>query len=1236
MGSKLRKHLHTGGLLVLLLLTASLGWGQGHETFTNVPTTTPGSYSARTWTGDNGEDWNATDARTDQTIVGKAITVRNGELSTTILGGIGNLTISTQRKFSGGSGVVTISVNGTEVGTIPYDDTVQTTTINGINVSGNVTLLMETPGNGDRVAMDDLIWTSFGGGGNTTPFITNVSQSPASNAVTSSDAVVVSADIIDSDGIASAELHWGTVSGSLGNTIAMSLDAGNTYVIDSAIPAQADGTTVYYEIEATDNNGTPLTTTSPEQSYTVSDPLPFGIPYFNAFGNQTDYDNAVALGFEFTDATQNGSYVLIASGSIVSPAINFSLYTGLTVSFDLGTFGGGGGQLDVSVSNDNGANYTLLGTFSPTSSTPSDFEQIVDLSSLNGTNGRIKFEQTAGSSNSLRFKNLNIEESTGGNSGPVISNISQDPALVTSSDAVSVSADIEDLDGIASAELHWGTASGSLGNTIAMSLDSGDTYITNSVIPAQADGTTIYYEIEATDANGTPLTTTSPEQSYTVVDPASFTLPYANGLRNQVDYDEAVGYGFVFNNATLTTTGGGYIKINAGGNIVSPAIDFSSYDRLLVNFDLTTFGGTSGQELTVFVSNDNGANYTALDTFVVPGSYITFEQFIDVSSLNGTNGRIKFEMTAGTNAIRFRDITIQEFQGYFYSNGSWTPFDPSGNSTTADDLYINDGTATFTTDILAHNITVNIGATLEVEKILTIGGNINNNGDLVFVSTATGNGELAAVPSTSNINGNITVQRYMSHNRSYRMVSSPVTTGTTIHDNWQEGATSNTNDPNPGFGTHITGTLIDQEDGFDATATGNPSMFTVDVPNQMFVPIDNTDVNTLTAGEAYLLFVRGDRSIDLTNDLAANETILRAKGTLYSGTQTQNFDAVTAAGEFVMFGNPYQSAVDMTSVFSNPANSTNLNTAVYYVYDPTLADYGAYVTVSLPGGGNNTSGSNANQYLQPGQGGQIATLGAGVSSLVFNEIDKAPGAFTATSRWATDDMLIGQLYTLENFNTGGSVHDSFGIMFVEGNDNGISPFDAVKPMNFYENLGINHGGKMLSLESRDIPQPGEVFALFSDGYKNTDYVLKLILDGLDNLVFYLDDQFTGESTELEAGETTYSFSIDSNDPLSIATDRFSIRTEERLGVDENDLLAGIRLYPNPLTDNTFYINAPKLNGEHLNVNITDMTGRSIYTQSLECRSNTVTVPMRSDLASGIYFVTLKHGGEANTYRLIKE
>ena len=122
------------------------------------------TYKTVTWTN-NGITWTATDSRSDQTINNKAITVRNGTLSSsTISGGISSLTIKTQLKFSGTNGSFKLFINGVEKGTIPYSDTVTTTTISNINVSGNVTISIQNNSTtSNRVAFDDLSWTCYNG-----------------------------------------------------------------------------------------------------------------------------------------------------------------------------------------------------------------------------------------------------------------------------------------------------------------------------------------------------------------------------------------------------------------------------------------------------------------------------------------------------------------------------------------------------------------------------------------------------------------------------------------------------------------------------------------------------------------------------------------------------------------------------------------------------------------------------------------------------------------------------------------------------------------------------------------------------------------------------------------------------------------------------------------------------------------------------------------------------------------
>ena len=126
----------------------------------------------------------------------------------------------------------------------------------------------------------------WGGDANILPSITNIEISPQSP--TSSDAVIVSATITDADGaITNATLQWGLSSGNLSGTINMSNSTGDLYLSDTEIPAQSDGTSVYFTIEAEDDSA--AINTSSILSYTINDEGSTGLPFEEDFETVTAY-----------------------------------------------------------------------------------------------------------------------------------------------------------------------------------------------------------------------------------------------------------------------------------------------------------------------------------------------------------------------------------------------------------------------------------------------------------------------------------------------------------------------------------------------------------------------------------------------------------------------------------------------------------------------------------------------------------------------------------------------------------------------------------------------------------------------------------------------------------------------------------------------------------------------------------------------------------------------------------
>lgn len=134
----------------------------GSETFANIPAAAS-AYATRTWTGDNGLTWSATDSRTDQTLNGKAIAVKTGTVKNTVAatGGMGTLTFNYARIFTGNS-IMKVYVNGVQLGsdiTVSADTSTQFTY--NVNITGPVTL--EITNSGNRIVIDDIAWTCYAG-----------------------------------------------------------------------------------------------------------------------------------------------------------------------------------------------------------------------------------------------------------------------------------------------------------------------------------------------------------------------------------------------------------------------------------------------------------------------------------------------------------------------------------------------------------------------------------------------------------------------------------------------------------------------------------------------------------------------------------------------------------------------------------------------------------------------------------------------------------------------------------------------------------------------------------------------------------------------------------------------------------------------------------------------------------------------------------------------------------------
>ncbi len=428
-------------------------------------------------------------------------------------------------------------------------------------------------------------------------------------------------------------------------------------------------------------------------------------------------------------------------------------------------------------------------------------------------------------------------------------------------------------------------------------------------------------------------------------------------------------------------------------------------------------------------------------------------------------------------------------------------------------------------------LTVNSGATLTTNNKLTISSN------------ATATGRIAN--SAGTISGNVTVERYIpAGKRGFRFLTSPVTTSNFIKANWQEGATSSTANPVAGYGTHITGTTVDQTNGFDGTSTGAASMFTFNNTTQAWnTGIANTNATNLIAGNAYRILVRGDRSYDLTTSSTSNSaTTLRAIGTLITGpvsfrtasSSPSSLPTLAAnANEYSFIGNPYASPIDW-----NALTKTGL-TGYYYIWDPTIGTRGAYVSCFTDGTKSNGS-SNITTAIQSGQAFFVQnTSGASARQLDIAEANKTTGN-TNVFRTQTGTSTLGiQLYLTANMN--GTSQDGATVLFNNNYINTVNDDDAGKFINQDENIAVQRGNSLMSIERRYTPAPTDTVQLKTWQLTQNNYTFRIAANNFDGTVnAYLQDNYLNRETLLNlTGTTDVNFTTTST-AATTATDRFRI------------------------------------------------------------------------------------------------
>ncbi len=372
-----------------------------------------------------------------------------------------------------------------------------------------------------------------------------------------------------------------------------------------------------------------------------------------------------------TYGTNYRTTTLPAATSITSPFTLSGTYTGSNTVKNV-VLGFDGATLVTAASTTIGT-----GTFSlsaPTGTTINKIEiRQVDntvLASLSGTW-------------SVTTSDITVSPAT--NTPPTIANIIQNPSRdIMSTTTVSVNADVIDDDTVAMVQLKWGTTSEEYTNVINMIIAAKGTYQTETNIPAQANGTTIYYIIYAEDNDGD--VTTSPQLSYTVRDPATTTLPYTQdfsaGWGNMYTYDvSGTKPWYIYNNDNASCNGYGGSSEEEHW-LVLPGINFDNYTGEEMTFNtIASYGVIDENNYLKLLYSPNylgignpyatGVTWTEIPfTTGTIGGGETSSGILNLSGISGTNVYLAFKYYSTDNATRWE---VDDINIYFYDIPEGSP-----------------------------------------------------------------------------------------------------------------------------------------------------------------------------------------------------------------------------------------------------------------------------------------------------------------------------------------------------------------------------------------------------------------------------------------------------------------------------------------------------------------------------------------------------------------------------------
>lgn len=501
------------------------------------------------------------------------------------------------------------------------------------------------------------------------------------------------------------------------------------------------------------------------------------------------------------------------------------------------------------------------------------------------------------------------------------------------------------------------------------------------------------------------------------------------------------------------------------------------------------------------------------------------------------NGNVNITGASFTSSSAAMDIkrnfTVSGSGTFAHNNGTLRFSGTSGTQT------ITAPSATFRS-IDATNTSASPGLIFESNNqlagVLTLGTNVvvdpdgaSNNRIVTLLSSAdspTADAAIGILPAGASLNGQVTVQRYMSiegasGGRIYRYISSPLVAAT-VADIQGE--------------IPITGTFTGRSTC--PGCTSSQSMFSynesilTDINNSGVADFDdgyidfpqNTNLETLVPGRGYAMFVRGNLIGTARWDVRGN--INTANNGVITLPVSYTSSGVIANDGWNLVGNPFPSTINWNA--ASGWTKTNINGSIY-IRDNAVAG-GQYATW------NGVVGTNGgSRFIATGQAFWVKASGA-APVLTVTENIKAAGTQAIFFKEETPSNLIR--ITLNQ----GSNRDEAVIHFrSDATSDFDTEADALKLPNAGFSLSTQLPGKeKLAINSIDLASCSTTATLVTDNIANGSY--NFTFDELSTFsqetTITLHDAFTKSDVDVR-GIENYLFTVTAN-PESSSKSRFSI------------------------------------------------------------------------------------------------